>query len=75
VQIGLSEIAAQLGVLTAEPSDRLVGLAALTGANGELGPELLDRSADIKVERLLRVGRLIEAQQDRSDLGQQHQRR
>ena len=73
MQLGLPQVAPQLGVLTAEPRDRFVARAPFVGTDRELGAELLDRCADIEIQRLLRLGRLIEAQQDRADLGQQCQ--
>ena len=73
MQLGLPHVAPQLGVLTAEPRDRFVTRAPFVCANRELGAELLDRCTDIEIQRLLRLGRLIEAQQDRADLGQQCQ--
>jgi hypothetical protein len=62
VQPGLPQVAPQLGVLTAEPRDRFVGLAALAGADRELGAKLLNRCADIEMQRRLRLSCLIEAQ-------------
>jgi hypothetical protein len=62
MQRGCSEIAPQLGVLTFHPTNCFVGQAALAGADEELGPQLLDRRANVDIKRSLRLSRLIEAQ-------------
>jgi hypothetical protein len=55
MQLGLPEIAAQLGVLTTEARNRFVARAPFVGTDRKFGPELLDRCADIEIERGLRL--------------------
>jgi hypothetical protein len=74
MKLGLPEIAAQLGVLTAEARDRFVARAPFVGTDRKFAPEPLDGFKDIDTQCLLRLDSGLDPGQDAAKLGQQHQR-
>jgi hypothetical protein len=57
-------------VLTSEPRDRFVCLAAFIRADCEFGPEPLDCRTDVEIEGGLRLDGTLDPQQGAANLGQ-----
>ena len=75
MQVSLPKITSQLDMLTGEPAEHFVCLAAFVRIDCEFGPELFDCRADVDIEGSLRLDGTLDPRQGAAKLSQQCQRR